>query len=1707
MAELVLGRLKFHWAGDWTPTTEYIKDDVVKYGPSAYVCTANHTSTSEFDFTKFELMAEGVAWAGEWNDSTSYQVNDIVNYGGAIYICILDHGPGDSTDTSPNSQDFWSRLVGGVEWDGNYDNSTEYQRGDIVRYGGYTYINLQPSTGNAPTDTLYWDILNRGYRHVGTYQSSTTYLPGELANFGGRIYACHTTSQGNEPTEVAYWFLFADGTKWRGDFDDNSVEYAIGDIVKYGPRTYINILGYTSTGLLLADNPTYWTLHTDGQAWEGTYSHVTTYKPGEIVNYGARNYICTATSYQHYPTDASYWDLFSDGQQWADNWASGVAYKIGDIVRYGARSYICIDGHTSASNVLPTDSLLWGLLNKGLDWKGTWINGAEYKLDDVVEYSGSSYVCIQPHNTSLAGNPSTEATYWESLAQGDISSPMTATGDIIYRNAGGAVERLPIGGAGSFLVVNNGLPSWGVRAPEQNFYVSLTGDDANDGRTPATAWRTLHKAATETYNYGQCKISVFSGTYEEQCPIKLGRAVVVEGDGLGAVTVSPNNTVDNGFGVGISDDGSTPNANSFVFHVNNGTRIRNIVFRGFSNGAVCVSLDPGSGPDDTSVWITSQSPYVQNCTSFTDGGTGMIIDGALHNGGYKSIVANDWTQINSDGYGMIVRNDGRSELVSCFTYYCDIGYLAESGGKIRAIQGNNSYGTYGSVAKGYSQAETPLVGLLQLDDDTLNSIATFGSNVQLNASYKGAGGETYWVGHTNPTSTGPTSSWNNAASYPFITKLDSGGGVSWIYTYESAYGSLNSIVEFDDQVYCGGVVYDAATNKGFLLKINTAGEIGWQKTLGDTDKVIDLTTDQTTYLYALSNHTTYGTSVSKVQPSGIISWSKALDYNDSSVDTVAGTSICYAVPATSSTETYTAEGDATAEDDLFISLYDSTAGEAIIARMTDQGSFVTSYTYGDFYINKLRLDSGNGDGIYMLAAGYYDAGAVNKNPLAMRISIDGEVEWQAQSALTTSEGEFIDVLPLGGDIYFAGYINDSTNAYSRGMAARYTSTGSQVWNDYVTNSTNDVWFNSVILDGVNVELGGNDDSNGLLVNIQRDLENGIGTVTSGSYAIAQTNPTVTSTTIATKAIQAIDDASVNIATSDTSLTLNQSPSITRTVAATRAGFAGIGTGVNFTVNSVYRQPKQGSVVQIYGDEETYFCIGVEKYLAPTITSGNYPNAIALLDANRTFLQAEVIAYVNNTYSGLVYNEELCYRDVGLIVDALSHDLDYNTNGETVDAALTYYNNASSLVAITTQQTETLAAIAHLKSVALDVIQDNAVTPTTGNGVSQVRGTAGEAGAVTLLGNNVDIITNVINEGEAVAPDKTGYGSCTIALDPAIPSNKTPSDGTRVIFREAFSQVRMTGHDFLDIGTGGFALTNYPVIIASDYSQAPDQTRETLSEDGGRVFYVTTDQDGNFRVGDYFKVEQATGRSTINAQEFNLSGLNELQLGSITAGRQGATVNEFSTDGTMSGNSDTAVPTERAVKTYVDTKIGGASQLKAGSAPNESTLEITGDGSVTDTIDFNIAGTLVAQIASQYQLVPKGNGTTDRPSSPVSGWLRFNTDINALEVYNGSAWVPAGGLSNVSVDHTASPYTAATFQFLYVDTSVNAVTVNLPSSANQGDQIRFIDVAGSFATNNLTIGRNGLKIFGLLDDITVNTTDASFSLVYTGATYGWKLMEL
>jgi hypothetical protein len=172
------------------------------------------------------------------------------------------------------------------------------------------------------------------------------------------------------------------------------------------------------------------------------------------------------------------------------------------------------------------------------------------------------------------------------------------------------------------------------------------------------------------------------------------------------------------------------------------------------------------------------------------------------------------------------------------------------------------------------------------------------------------------------------------------------------------------------------------------------------------------------------------------------------------------------------------------------------------------------------------------------------------------------------------------------------------------------------------------------------------------------------------------------------------------------------------------------------------------------------------------------------------------------------------------------------------------------------------------------------------------------------------VTNVLgNAGEYTA---------TFQISPGISVLKAPIDGDTVTTTIKYSQVRLTGHDFLYIGTGNQAATNYPFVNPAN----ADINKQTVASGGGRVFFTSTDQDGNFNVGGLFGVQQSTGTATLNADAFNLSGLQSLQLGSLNIGTGSAIINQFSTDPFFTADSDNIVPTQRAIKAYITAQIGG-----------------------------------------------------------------------------------------------------------------------------------------------------------------------------------------
>ena len=99
---------------------------------------------------------------------------------------------------------------------------------------------------------------------------------------------------------------------------------------------------------------------------------------------------------------------------------------------------------------------------------------------------------------------------------------------------------------------------------------------------------------------------------------------------------------------------------------------------------------------------------------------------------------------------------------------------------------------------------------------------------------------------------------------------------------------------------------------------------------------------------------------------------------------------------------------------------------------------------------------------------------------------------------------------------------------------------------------------------------------------------------------------------------------------------------------------------------------------------------------------------------------------------------------------------------------------------------------------------------------------------------------------------------------------------------------------------------------------------------------------------------------------------------------------------------------------------------------------------------------------------------------------------------------SGGTSWQSVK--TGNYTASAGEGIFANTTSSAFTVTLPASPSIGDEVSIKDYAGTFDTNNLTVGRNSQPIEGVAADLTVSVERAGFTLAYSDGTQGWLLKD-
>ena len=1682
------------YVGSWTVGVRYRANDLVKYGGSLLRCTVGHTAGAYIDSTNFITELPGNNFHQVWSDATYYAIGDVVRHGGYIYIANTNNNninPSTSLYGQPAPNNTWSLLAKGANLAGDWAVGQSYKTGDVVRRGGYVYVALLDTTVTSDGSSLdylddtNWEIVLPGQAWKNGWLSGTEYYIGDIVLFGGTAWTCntqHVASQANFPGDNGEGFEYWDILSLSGDNVGLSVT---GDLL-----TFDLTRGAVGDGSTVG--PTAVALGTEGQ----------------LVAVDNSN----SVEYKTYGNVQKFVYVDAAGIDDKDPQRGINPFKPYKTIRYAA-DRVAERADTDETIIKITAGIYDEVLPIIVP-AGTAINGAELRTTTVRPRAAEASLAndLSYHLIALdrisdtieaiikrtlftpsAGNTVTQVTDVE-LVRTSFTPPQYEFDDPIL-GQGPEIFQDPIIDTSLAVdvqeLINNSI------TPYLNYFIGSTG--ANPTMV-GTNTRTDHSAGTVDYSVENARRILeanrefiiaeviaflrvtepsysFSETLLTEFLERYIDSFIYDTTYVGNYSSIQSARYYRNLVLGSSTED--------MFYLRNATGIKDFTLKGLTGtlnppevfelyrrptgGAYC-SLDPGWGPADDRTWITARSPYIQNCTTFGNNCVGQKIDGLLHNGGNKSIVSNDFTQVISDGIGAWVLNNGRAELVSVFTYYAQIGMFAERGGVIRATNGNSSYGDYGSVADGNDPTETPAFAEVNNRTGQALVASAFAGEVNdeiLILEYTNAG-ENYTQADYTFIGSGVNAQvrqedFRDDAVFEALVKNapgDAGGTVG-----AGGYSNIGNNAQTGTTTTLTLATNDESTEAnllglrliitsgqgagqyGYVTAYNTFSKVctvaresdnepGWDHVIPGTPAQVSLFTDNTyrfeprpTFSHPgfstedinLGNtnawaNVVYGettetfTSVQGTVTGGVgtpsqnATWNvvkvgrsytltnvglgagfevgqeitidgddiggtsgehdliiTVLEVSEDSTDTLqrwefAGTADSgkfVATPSGGQDFAYSSDGTTwtiaqlpssgnwkclAAGDNHFVSIrYGSSIG-AYTVNGIDWNNFSLPYSreWNSVVYGKPNNGNGNGTGVFLAVAGNADSGAY---------STDGGLTWSATTLPDIGDSTFNEWVDVA---YGAGKFVAVANSGNFAAVGEYNSlTDTWTWNaeimDVIADSTTKDWRSITYGNNRFVAVSGTGEvaysfngtfwypstmpsQDGSTAHDWKMIRYGQGVF----FAVGDTGQRVIGDDLPA------DDTSNFAATSEdgvlwTPRTLTQS-----------TNWSGVGFGnPDISVGDSTTQSNSTGMWIAVARDFDHGCkvlTGARAKGRCIVETGNITE-VRLWDSGSGYETPPTLTITDPS------NTQDAYVEIRM--------------GDAVLGQPSWINRGVGYRTSSTQVTV-------LGDGFSDVIPEGQFVT-----ISGISGPVPGPGTQLRFRGATDFYT--VQTSTVESTQLNGSQTVTFRISPRLTLDDFLEHTSQVEIRERYSQVRITGHDFLDVGTGNFTETNYPVIYATGlYTGAPEN--EVVELNGGRVFYTSTDQNGNFRCGELFAVEQATGIVTISADFFDLGGLTELALGGVRLGGSGAVVREFSTDTAFTQDSNNVVPTQRAIKAYLQNRlnVGGSDLLTASFIAgtvkvgpnlidNVASLEVIFPGPVAFRgDDAHISGSIVGQ---------------------------------------------------------------------------------------------------------------------------------------------------
>lgn len=1639
---------------DWIEATRYGIGDVVRYGGTVYRCAQGHESADtnlglETDQEKWTIVNSGFEYTGDWELDKRYRVGDLVKFGSSVFRCKQEHTPLDESTINFDLANYWELMFPGYQFVGNWDILTTYKIGDVVSHGGWLFYSITNNVSSNPVTSIYqledksepvdWEILSKGTNFRGDWNIGQSYKVGDVVRRGGNLYVAildtEITADGSslDYLDSSNWELIVQSSNFTEAWDEN-IEFSVGDIVTFFGTAWICQLEHLSTRFNFPslDVPSegtgflFWKILAERGSEAGLQFR------GDLLSYGfSRETI--------YSSDDSSLGLrnieiaeLSEQLLTIDN-TDRIIYK-----SYGLTNrifYVAPSG---------TDDLTRPLRGKDLSLPWKTIKFACEQADDGFE--GTTTINVStgrydevlpisvPARTAVVGDELRSTTITASLPvislENDSEYTIAALQRII-QIIQATVEGRPLIDIEKMdsnlldpVVLNIAVDPAATAAMQIsivdmqnyiNFHINQIGTDPTiiGNNTPITALGVVNavtsliankeflardaiefvKLEYPLYNFEEDLFRenlfrfmdaltydvIYAGNYKSILSARHYKNLVV--------------------GSQLED----------MFYLRDTTGLRNCTLSGLSGvlqepgttlyrlptaGAYC-SLDPGWGPDDTRTWIIKRSPYVQNVTTLGTACVGQKIDGALHNGGNRSITSNDFTQVISDGIGAWVTNQGRAELVSVFSYYAQVGYLTTNGGIIRGTNGNNSYGTYGSFADGSDPREIPqnaTVNNRQQEATATVFAGDFTDAIQV-IEWSHAG-EQYsqvtatFVGAGVGASTAFEDFRDDAVFNCVIldtsdTEVQRIGGGGYVRAQNNAQinsgDSLTSIVIASndpntEETYLGCRIIltsgPGTGQYGYITAYNEAtklvsvsresnNEPGWDHVIPGTLPTVPLTTS-TSYrieprvTFSAPEYITEARFIPVSTNWGSIVYGETTDIFEDVVGTpgtgivieddgltptpasfkVTKTGRIYSVETidlglgyqTGDTIVITGNvlGGITPYNDLIITV--TATGEDSSNSIEDitasgigaSGKFVAlaeSGSAGIYSSNGLSWDNAftmpSSDGWINLAAGNNRFVAVKTNSNQAAYSLNGSTWLTASMPADRSWKSIV----FGNNRFVAIASDQNSAAYSSNGESWITSSlptlGDSTINEWVSitygagnyvavaNSQNVAAYSSdgISWTGVIMSVGKARNWIGIAYGDNRYVAlSSTGNILYSFDKETWIETNLPATTLKWNKIKYSQGVFVAIAFEQT----DNSPS--NLIATSQDGAVWEIRILSST--SRWKDLAFGNPYVPAIDAE----IGTNTPMWVAISNSNIINQINV--GARALGKAEVSAGIVREIK--LWNPGSGYRNeptVTLISPTVTSDASIKARvGDGVIGSASWLNRGFGYRSRTTTVSIQGNGFADTIPLGKFVILSN---------LDRLPG----PGTQLKFENNDNLYTLATIEQQGF----NGKFTAVVRVTPELKVRDYLEHNTGVLIREKYSQIRITGHDFLDIGTGNFEQTNYPDIYTGAFFSSEEN--EVEERNGGRVFYTATDQSGNFKVGELFLVEQSTGIVTLSSDFFQLGGLDELRLGGIRLGGSGAVIREFSTDPTMTEDSNNVVPTQRAIAAFLANRLSlGGSEI-------------------------------------------------------------------------------------------------------------------------------------------------------------------------------------